>query len=169
MSEPVKIYTKAGDDGRTRTINRRDCRKNSSLICALGEIDELNSFAGWAGCKCDKDSEQTKVLEKVQEDLYRIGAELAGADLEKISIRDVAWAEEMIDKFRADGGALGKLVRPGRKGELSARLHVCRSVSRRAERSAYNLKILKKLKFIRQYLNRLSDLFFVMAEGYNGL
>lgn len=69
----------------------------------------------------------------------------------------------MIDAFIAEKKSV-RFVKPGGRGELSARLHVCRSVSRRVERSAYDLRSLKKMKYIRQYLNRLSDLFFTMGE-----
>jgi len=91
-------------------------------------------------------------------------------------MEDVAWAENMIDKFwsqikgptkekqRNPGKKVGKFVKPGERGELSARLHTCRSVCRRTERALYNLKMIKKLKYIRQYLNRLSDLLFAMSE-----
>jgi cob(I)alamin adenosyltransferase len=167
MADTVKIYTKAGDDGKTRTINRKVCRKNSPLICVLGELDELNSFIGMAKSSCDgsigRDAEFLVILDRIQDDVYKIGAELAGADFGKIGNGDVAWVEEMIDAFIAEKKSV-RFVKPGGRGELSARLHVCRSVSRRVERSAYDLRSLKKMKYIRQYLNRLSDLFFTMGE-----
>jgi len=176
----MKIYTGTGDDGKTKLLGPRKLKKNSKIISALGEIDELNSFIGWAMCSIDRSTSWgmsvMKTLDKVQEDLYGIGAELAGANTSKTKLEDVDWAERMIDEFwaqikgppgdknRFTGKKVGKFVKPGERGELSARLHVCRSVCRRTERALYNLTIVKRLKYIRQYLNRLSDLLFAMSE-----
>lgn len=184
----MTIYTGAGDEGKTKLLGFRPLKKNSKIINAIGEIDELNSFVGWAACECDRGTEIgisfLKVFEKIQEDLYRIGTELAGADMSRMTEADVKWAENIIDEYwgmisggeTAQGGdsklhavsgngrKIGKFVRPGGRGELSARLHICRAVCRRTERNLYNLRIIRRLKYIRQYINRLSDLLFVMSE-----
>ena len=191
----MSIYTGSGDEGKTKLLGLRRFKKNSKIIHALGEIDELNTFIGLAACKCDRSTELGTsflgILDKIQEDLYRIGTELAGADMSRMGEGDVEWAENLIDKYwgriaaSSDGGGgsggesgglsgaqasvnngkkIGKFVKPGERGELSARLHVCRAVCRRTERAMYNLWVIKKLKYIRQYLNRLSDLLFVMSE-----
>lgn len=193
----MTIYTGAGDEGKTRLLGLRKFKKNSKIVHALGEIDELSTFVGFAAYKCDRSTELGMsflgVLDKVQEDLYEISAELAGADMSRTGASDVEWAENMIDKYwgritgggsgRAGGKArecerenarecalvnngkkIGKFVKPGERGELSARLHICRAVCRRTERSLYNLRAIRKLKYIRQYINRLSDLLFVMSE-----
>jgi cob(I)alamin adenosyltransferase len=176
----MKIYTGTGDDGKTKLLGPRKFKKNSKIISALGEIDELNSFIGWSMCSIDRSTSWgmsvMETLDRVQEDLYSIGAELAGANTSKTSLEDVDWAERMIDKFWSQikgphsdqqtftGKKVGKFVKPGERGELSARLHVCRAICRRTERSLYDLKIVKRLKYIRQYLNRLSDLLFAMSE-----
>ncbi|MBT3705021.1 cob(I)yrinic acid a,c-diamide adenosyltransferase [Candidatus Peregrinibacteria bacterium] len=177
----MKIYTGLGDSGKTKLLGPRKYSKNSKIMNALGEIDELNSFVGLAACKVDRSTSLGKsfmeTLDKVQEDLYRIGTEIAGANMSKMSAEDVTWAEGMIDKYwsyvkgvtvdeqsAARGKKFGKFVKPGEKGELCARFHICRTVARRAERSMYNVFRIKRLVHIRKYLNRLSDLLFVMGE-----
>jgi len=171
----MEIYTGSGDKGKTKLLGLRKFKKNSKIICVLGDIDELSTFVGFAACKCDQSTELGRffigILVRIQEDLYRIGAELAGADLSKIDKEDVGWAENTIDECveRAHNSTnefkkIGKFVKPGEKGELSARLHLCRAVCRRTERSLYDLWTIKRLKYIKQYLNRLSDLLFVMSE-----
>ncbi len=177
----MKIYTGLGDRGKTKLLGPRKYSKNSKIVNALGEIDELNSFVGLAACEIDRSTSLGKsfmeTLDKVQEDLYRIGTEIAGADLSRMSSKDVVWAESMIDKYWghikgglsdeqsvANGRKFGKFVKPGEKGELCARLHICRTVARRAERSTYNVFRIRRLVHIRKYLNRLSDLLFVMSE-----
>jgi len=165
------MYTGLGDRGKTKLLGPRKYSKNSKIVNALGEIDELNSFVGLAACEIDRSTSLGKsfmeTLDKVQEDLYRIGTEIAGADLSRMSSKDVDWAENMIDRYEQSGVAgrkIGKFVKPGEKGELCARLHICRTVTRRAERSMYNVSRIRRLVHIRKYLNRLSDLLFVMSE-----
>jgi len=177
----MTIYTGAGDEGKTKLLGLRKFKKNSKIVHALGEIDELSTFIGFAACKCDRSTEMGMsflgVLDKIQEDLYKIGAELAGADLSRMGVGDVEWAENMIDKYWgkiasgsgahssvSNGNKIGKFVKPGERGELSARLHVCRAVCRRTERFLYSLWVIRRFKYIRQYINRLSDLLFVMSE-----
>lgn len=167
----VKIYTKKGDEGKTSLLGGRKLPKNSSLICAIGEIDELNSFIGWTGNACKK-SLILKVLNEIQHDLYRIGAEIgrfkgkskAEFGSGKIGSNDIRKSEKLIDKFTAGGNFRG-FVRPGEKGEFSARIHICRAICRRAERACIGTaRDSGRSKDILQYLNRLSDLLFVIAE-----
>lgn len=177
----MKIYTGLGDEGKTKLLGPRKFSKSSKIICALGDIDELSSFIGFAACKIDRSTSLgasfMETSDRIQEDLYRIGTEIAGANLPRISSEDVEWAESVIDKYWAHvkspssdaqsmigGRKIGRFVRPGERGELCARLHLCRVVARRAERSLYNLRTFRRLKYLRKYLNRLSDLLFVMAE-----
>jgi cob(I)alamin adenosyltransferase len=176
----VKIYTKRGDKGKTELYDGDRVSKTFSLIHALGDLDELNSFVGMARAKLEADEEGRveegllKILGKVQKDLYRICADLAGLSSKEghVSDEDVKFLEENIDDLPLD---IGKFVPPGDKGELSARLHVCRSVCRRAERSVIAAfdeiggvdgeKLDEEsAPLVLQYLNRLSDLFFAMAE-----
>lgn len=178
----IKIYTKKGDKGETFLCKGEKVKKTFSLVHALGEVDELNSFVGVVrgyfgerieeGEKTDEMAEKFfTILKRVQKDLYRIGADIVGVSSKEgpIAESDVTFLEETIDSLPCD---VGQFVPPGAKGELSARLHVCRSVCRRAERSvlaAFDEICEGKLDmttspFVLQYLNRLSDLFFTMAE-----
>ena len=162
----MKIYTKKGDKGKTSLCEGGEIAKNSDLIKAIGEVDELNSFVGLAYCGVSgrvsgASSEGGEILERIQKDLYRIGAELASGKVKVVGLEDVTWLEEMIDKF-SEGREISEFVRPGEKGEFSARLHVCRSVCRRAERSVCCCSAVPEE--ILRYLNRLSDLFFAMGE-----
>ena len=161
-----KVYTKAGDDGKTQLIGSKRFKKSSPIIHAVGELDEVNSFVGWASCACGEGEKEREILEtlrKVQKDLHLIGSEIAGADFGQITEDDVSWLERVVDRFYA-GKKVGNFVRPGAKGELSARLHVCRSSCRRAERAVCKALPSRKAKNVFQYLNRLSDLLFVMGE-----
>lgn len=161
----MKLCTKKGDSGRTVLLGGKKVKKTSALICALGEIDELSCFLGLASCKCGGEGGiDVGFLQKIQTDLYKIGGELGGATkVDKILNEDVTWLEEKIDEFCREKD-LNSFAIPGKKGELSARLHVCRAVCRRAERACFKLGGPKKFRFTKQYLNRLSDLLFAMAE-----
>lgn len=157
-----KIYTKKGDRGVTCLgSNCESISKNSALICALGDIDELNSFVGMAVNFAEKKSEFVEILKSVQKDLYWIGAKISGLDTTShIDSATVEKIEEFIDKYSKD---FSEFVDPGAKGKFSASVHVCRSVCRRAERSVCGIRD-NNLCFVLQYLNRLSDLLFVIAE-----
>jgi len=176
----MKLYTKKGDQGETSLYDGEKVSKTFSLIHALGDIDELNSFAGLVRAEASENGDHgemfIEILDRVQKDLYRIGGDLAGLSAREgpISGRDVSYLEETIDALPCD---VTRFVLPGVHGELSARLHVCRSVCRRAERSvieavgedgdedgAEEKERSATFPHILQYLNRLSDLFFAMAE-----
>lgn len=192
----AKIYTKKGDKGETDLSSGGRVKKTFSLIHALGDVDELNSFVGLSRSYLeehlgigdtvgifghglsDEDYNLAQkflaILRQIQRDLFRIGADLAGVSKDKSSIgkKDVEFLEVSIDTLPCE---VSWFVPPGAKGELSARLHICRSVCRRAERSAIaafdeigegklaNISV-EASPFVLQYLNRLSDLFFAMAE-----
>lgn len=173
-----KIYTKTGDRGETVLLGGAKVKKTFSLIHALGDVDELNSFVGFARSYlleheevgvASEDSyriDTLSILKKIQRDLYRMSAELIGVRAREgeISSADVLELERVIDSLPLD---VSEFVPPGAKGEFSARLHVCRSVCRRAERrvlAALARAGLGEKPFIMQYLNRLSDLFFAIAE-----
>jgi cob(I)alamin adenosyltransferase len=181
----MKLYTKKGDQGKTSLYDGEKVSKTFSLIHALGDIDELNSFIGMARAQVagemmgdgDDGAEDegevsevfVEILDRVQRDLYRVGGDLAGLSAREgpVGERDVEYLERTIDSLPCD---VGRFVPPGAHGELSARLHVCRSVCRRAERSVIGAvgddegERETTFPHILQYLNRLSDLFFAMAE-----
>lgn len=169
-----KIYTKKGDEGMTCVCgDGGSVPKDSPMICALGEIDELNSFIGLAVNFDDGGVEVGfgEILKGVQKDLYRIGAEISVAGgASAIGALDVGRLEKFIDKYSAD---FSEFVDPGHGGKFSAILHVCRTVCRRTERSVCGIGSeaggrssggVEVSPFVLQYLNRLSDLLFVMAE-----
>jgi len=166
----TKIYTKTGDNGETYLYGGVRVSKNSKIIKLLGEIDELNSLIGFAWTVCENEVVGNS-LKELQEKLYQISAELAGSREFSINSSDVENLEKLIDEFIGDKD-FTRFVRPGEKGEFSARIHICRSICRKAERSA--IKFIEtenaisgdteKYKYILQYLNRLSDLLFAIAE-----
>lgn len=160
-----KIYTKTGDEGETWLYGGVRVKKNSKIVRVLGEIDEVNSFIGLAWNAC-KDEWTADVLKGTQIKIYEIGAELAGSEKFKLDAEDIASIEQMIDSVCGDN-KFESFTRPGERGEFSARTHVARTACRRAERSV--LKFIEKegssrYKHILQYLNRLSDLLFAIAE-----
>lgn len=137
---------------------------------ALGELDELNSFLGLAKCCGFFD-----IVEGFQDDIYRIMSVVGNkfksvGKLMPVKEGDISYLESRIDDFEKICGKLTKFVKPG-KSEISARLHVARSVCRRAERAfveildVVNLEGVakKNSENILKYLNRLSDLLFLMA------
>jgi len=160
----TKIYTKTGDNDETYLYGGVRVSKNSKIIKLLGEIDELNSFIGFARNACE-DEIVGNSLKKVQKKLYEIGAELSGSTEFAIDPSDVEKLEKLIDEFIGNKD-FTRFVRPGERGEFSARIHVCRAICRKTERSA--IKFIeaeaRDCKYILQYLNRLSDLLFAIAE-----
>ena len=168
-----KIYTKAGDDGSTRSLGDEQVRKNDPMLEALGTLDELNSHVGLclaaAGqCKVVRD-----VLEAVQIDLLEVGATLAGDTVKdartvRRSADAVKRLEETIDALSASLPSLEFLIIPG-GAEIGARLHVARTVCRRAERRIVAVADggADIPAVVIQYFNRLSDLLFVLARSAN--
>ena len=171
--EPVRltrIYTGGGDRGQTSLgdgtrVPKLDCR-----IAAFGAVDEVNSHIGHA-LAADLASEIREVLARVQNELFDLGADLSVpfgvADRLRISQQHIERLEHDCDHFNADLPELKSFVLPG-GSETSARLHVARAVCRRAEREA--LAAAEELEISRLalvYLNRLSDLLFILARAAN--
>lgn len=167
----MKIYTKTGDTGETGIVSGKRVSKASSQIESYGEVDELNSFIGWAAALVEA-GELKGVLIQIQHDLHVVCADLATpvnvpAKIERIQKERVHRLEEMIDRFEKDLEPLKQFILPG-GSELSARLHVCRAVTRRAERRAVEYSHQDTINpEILKYLNRLSDLLFVLARWAN--
>jgi cob(I)alamin adenosyltransferase len=170
----VKIYTKGGDNGETGLFGGDRVSKDFERIEAYGTIDELNSFIGYTILEI-KDREVRSVLEKIQSYLFILGADLSAPADEKnnqhkiprIAEEHYLELEKAIDYFDSRNVELKNFVIPGGdKG--AALLHVCRTICRRAERRTVSL--IKKVnigKNIIIFLNRLSDLFFVLARYQN--
>ncbi len=170
----MKIYTKTGDKGDTGLFGGDRVSKSSERIEAYGTLDELNSFTGMAVAEA-KDKEVKKLLEKIQNELFTVGSDLATPDIEKNKKLNIVRvpekfctdAEKAIDYFEEKLEPLKNFILPG-GSKSSALLHVCRSVCRRAERRVVKLKKSEKIgENIIIYLNRLADLFFVLARYEN--
>ena len=171
--EPVRltrIYTGGGDRGETSLgdgtrVSKVDCR-----IAAFGAVDELNSQLGVV-LATDVPEEMRDVLGRVQNELFDLGADLSVpfgvTDRLRITHDQIAALEADCDRFNADLPELTSFVLPG-GSEVAARLHVARAVCRRAEREA--LEAAEELEINQLalvYLNRLSDLLFILARAAN--
>jgi cob(I)alamin adenosyltransferase len=169
----VKIYTKTGDDGSTGLIGAR-VRKNDPRVGAYGEVDELNAFVGLAIAE-SAHGDLGALLAGVQKDLFAIGARLADPEAKVTSTREkaallparVLELEQAIDACEADLPPLRAFILPG-GSRVGALLHAARTICRRAERSVVGLAERSPVEpLVVTYLNRLSDLLFVLARREN--
>lgn len=168
------ITTKRGDEGFTDLLFGGKIGKTDSQVGALGTIDELNAAFGMARVVIDGDG--AEMIDRVQSLLVTLMGELAmpaGKDAQyekagfgRIGPEEIAWIEERGTELEGEGKFKGWL-RPGeRGGELAARLHVCRTVARRAERAVWQVDDRVASPEIRIFLNRLSDVLWLMAEKF---
>lgn len=156
MVHLTKIYTKTGDQGFTDLANRQRTLKTDPVIEAIGAIDEANSAIGMAT------EYYNDILEKVQNDLFDLGAEITGSNKIKITQERIDWLENVIDDYNEYLEPLRSFVLP------TGPLHNARTIVRRAERQAWHVKQIENISdLIPKYLNRLSDLLFVMARYHN--
>lgn len=170
----MKIYTKGGDKGETGLFGGERVPKDFERIEAYGTIDELNSYIGLAVLEI-KDIEIRILLEKIQNYLFVLGSDLSTPDNEKnskfniprITEEYIGILEKDIDYFDSRNDELKNFIIPGGdKG--SVKLHVCRTICRRAERRVVTLSKKENIgDNILIFLNRLSDLFFVLARYQN--
>lgn len=163
-----RIYTKTGDQGQTALFGGRRVAKNDLRVEAYGTVDELNSFIGWLRDSLE-DSTHKSVLYEIQNRLFSVGATLA-SDPEKhpptpdILEEDIALLEREIDRMDAQLPPLKNFILPGGHTSVSV-CHVCRTVCRRAERLVVALDQTESIEpLVLQYLNRLSDYFFMLAR-----
>jgi len=158
----MPITTKTGDKGLTGLFTGERVAKNSQIMEANGTIDELDSFIGEA--KHYVPDEMVEILERVQVQLYDLMAELASkGKYTKVSDDEIHWLEELTKKYE-DELQLRAFVLPG-STVASAKLDVCRAIARRAERKVAKLYLEVGIgEKALVYLNRLSDLLFVMAR-----
>ena len=166
----MKIYTKTGDAGETGLFGGGRVPKDDARVRAYGEVDELNAWIGFA-IAIHLPTFESNVLEVIQRDLFSIGAELATPDAKKLraSLDDatVGALERVIDSYDPKLKPLKNFILPGGSPKAAA-LHVARTVCRRAERSVVTLARSQPVNpLINQYLNRLSDLLFVLARAVN--
>ena len=157
-----------GDKGETSLIGKISS-KTDPRVEAYGTVDELNSFIGLAKSFL-KDDQLEKILEKIQNDLFELGSELADASKspkQKISVENVEWIEKNLDELEKELKPIKKFVLPT-GSQAAASLHVARTICRRCERRIVSLSITEKINpEILRYVNRLSDLFFVLARVVN--
>ena len=158
-----KIYTRTGDDGTTGLGDGRRVDKDSARVEAYGTVDEANSAIGLVLAAPVPENVRV-LLTAVQHQRFDLGGELCIPGHAAIFDADIDRLEQRLDEFNADLPALKDFILPG-GGEAAARCHVARTVVRRAEREAVALS---RLEAVRpeavRYLNRLSDLLFVLAR-----
>jgi len=166
--EPVRltrIYTRGGDQGETSLGDGARVPKTDARVEAVGEVDELNSLVGWAAAL----DGAPEVLQRIQNELFDLGADLAtpeqaGRERLRVSQEQVERLERDCDVANAQLEPLKSFVLPG-GSELAARLYLARAVCRRAERGVLRVQGASPLVAI--YLNRLSDLLFILARSAN--
>jgi len=162
----TKIYTRTGDDGTTGLGDGSRLSKDSARIEAIGAVDELNSVIGRVLAH-DCPIAVRQCLENVQHDLFELGAELCLPGVTKIEPQHLARLETELDGFNRDLPGLKEFILPG-GGASAADAHIARTVCRRAERAVVALGAKEKVADGgRRYLNRLSDLLFVLARVLN--
>lgn len=167
-----KVYTRTGDAGMTSLVSGNRVSKDDVRVEAYGTIDELNSDIGVLlhSSKLD-DQDVTALLRKAQNKLFNIGAYLANdrkdATLYGLTQDDVAALEKMMDEMNEELPPMAGFVLPGGT-RLSAQADRCRTITRRAERRVVTLSHQAQIEpLVLEYLNRLSDFFFVFARFNN--
>ena len=158
-----KIYTRTGDDGTTGLADGSRVPKNGARVEAMGTVDELNTLIG-AILVHDIDSEVRDCLVDVQHALFDIGGEMAVPEMQVVGDHYVAALEAKLDAFNEPLPPLKEFILPG-GGPAAVAAHVARAVCRRAERRLIALGEAEAMNEVsRRYLNRLSDLLFVLAR-----
>jgi cob(I)alamin adenosyltransferase len=171
-----KIYTRAGDKGKTRLVSGQTVAKTDARVEAYGAVDELNAVLGLARLETAADAVLDPILARIQNDLFDLGADLATPEMKdgvalRIVEAQVSRLEGEIDRLNADLQPLTSFVLPGGSRAASA-LHLARTVCRRAERRAVAFKqAAAETGAVHgpalRYLNRLSDLLFVASRYAN--
>jgi cob(I)alamin adenosyltransferase len=166
-----RIYTRAGDGGETHLGDRSRVRKTDPRIEAYGDVDELSSQIGVAIATDDLPDDHAAWLGRIQNDLYDVGADLAvpandrqGKTRLRVQSEYVRWLEQLCDEVNSKLEPLTSFVLPG-GSPGAAQLHVCRTVCRRAER--HILRVDDANPEVVRYMNRLSDLLFILARAAN--
>ncbi len=173
MPRITKVYTRLGDDGTTSLGGGRRVKKHALRVEAYGTVDELNAQIGVA-LACGLDPELSGILREVQNELFHLGSDLCTPEEEKerravpgVEQRHVDALEQIMDRLTAQLGPLENFILPGGTPG-AARLHVARTVCRRAERLVVALAEREPVgAHTVRYLNRLSDALFVMARREN--
>jgi cob(I)alamin adenosyltransferase len=167
----TRIYTRLGDGGETHLGDMSRVPKTHPRIEAYGEIDELNAQVGVTLTVDGLPERYAEWLRHIQNDLFDLGADLSvpesegGRERLRVGPEQVTWLEEACDEVNVTLAPLKSFVLPGGT-PAAAHLHVCRTVCRRAERRT--LLVEGANPEVVRYLNRLSDLLFILSRGANG-
>ncbi len=157
-----RVTTRSGDTGQTSLADGSRVGKSDPIVQAIGDVDELNSFVGVLISELDKDGAFAALCQQLQQTLFDIGAFLATRG--RTPAPDTEPLEAQITSLNAELPPLREFVLPGGT-RAAAAAHVCRAVCRRAERSLWGAG--SEAEPCARYLNRLSDLFFVLARCCN--
>ena len=161
-----KIATRTGDDGSTGLGDGSRTAKDSVRVQALGDVDELNSYVGLLLCE-DMPADLREELVSIQHDLFDLGGELCIPGYQMITDDHVERLDALLEKYNATLPALQEFILPAGSRAASV-AHVCRTICRRAERSIVSLGRSETINAQpRQYVNRLSDLMFVLSRVLN--
>jgi cob(I)alamin adenosyltransferase len=162
----TQIATRTGDDGTTGLGDGSRTRKDSLRIAAMGDVDELNSCLGVLLTEDLPETMRAALLD-VQHDLFDLGGELCIPGWENIKPEQVARLDELLAHHNADLPRLAEFILPG-GSRAAAQAHIVRTVARRAERAVVALANSEPVRpLCQQYLNRLSDLMFVLSRVLN--
>ena len=173
MVRITKVYTKTGDKGETHLAAGKTIPKTSPRIDAIGSIDELNAFLGFAAQPMNNNSKlhgARKKIIRIQNTLFDLGASLAvlkedrRENTPEITAGDIKTLENEIDSMNSQLQPLQSFILPG-GGEIASRLHLARTICRRAERALVKLNQQEKLdENVIPFINRLSDWLFVISR-----
>jgi len=159
-----KIVTRTGDAGTTGLGDGSRVAKDSARIEAIGTVDELNSTMGWLAVAPGLPPEMAQLLLTIQHDLFDLGGELAVPGHVALANQHVEALELAVERYNAALPPLQEFILPG-GSEAAARCHLARSTARRAERRCWTLVQAEAMQSLAPvYLNRLSDLLFVLAR-----
>lgn len=165
----TRVYTKTGDAGETSLVDGSRVSKAHERVAAYGDVDELNSLLGLARVGL-ADAQLDEALGKIQNELFIVGADLASPltiQVPRVDETHISELEQLIDSLLEELEPLREFILPGGT-QLGASLHLARTVARRAERSIVTLAAREEInERALIYLNRLSDLLFVMARVAN--
>jgi cob(I)alamin adenosyltransferase len=162
----TQIATRTGDNGTTGLGDNTRVSKDSLRVHAMGDVDELNSHIGLLLCEAMPEGVQTLLVE-IQHQLFNLGGELSIPGFELLKPEAVLALDEALAEHNENLPRLQEFILPAGT-RAASQAHVCRTVARRAERAVVALEAQEALKDTpRQYLNRLSDLMFVLARVLN--
>ena len=161
-----QIATRTGDNGTTGLGDNTRVSKNSLRVHAMGDVDELNSHIGLLLCEAMPDAVRSLLVE-IQQQLFNLGGELSIPGFELLKTEALLALDQALEDHNANLPRLQEFILPAGT-RAAAQAHICRTVARRAERAVVALGAEEALKETpRQYLNRLSDLMFVLSRVLN--